>query len=97
MGHGAAAVAEALADGPAAATTQLAVLAAGGDMAGVTGAGCVPHVGEELGERCRCQANMMAAEGCSRRWPTSSTACRPGDAAAPTVRARLAGDAPGTA
>ena len=46
-GRGAAEVAEALADGPTAATTQLAVLAAGGDMAGFTAAGCVPYVGED--------------------------------------------------
>jgi uncharacterized Ntn-hydrolase superfamily protein len=45
------------------ATRQLAVLSADGGSAGYTGEACVPYVGEVTGESCRCQANMMAAEG----------------------------------
>ena len=48
---------------PAAATRQVAVLSASGESAGFTGEGCVPYVGEIAGESCRCQANMMAADG----------------------------------
>lgn len=42
---------------------QLGVLSADGESAGFTGAACVPWVGEATGADCRCQANMMAAEG----------------------------------
>jgi len=48
---------------PAAGTRQLAVLSASGDSAGFTGDDCVAHVGETTAESCRCQANMMAAQG----------------------------------
>jgi uncharacterized Ntn-hydrolase superfamily protein len=45
------------------ATRQLGVLAASGESAGFTGDACVPYVGEATAADCRCQANMMAAEG----------------------------------
>ncbi|HEY1238175.1 MAG TPA: DUF1028 domain-containing protein [Solirubrobacterales bacterium] len=45
------------------ATRQLGVLAISGESAGFTGDGCVPCAGEAVGPDCRCQANMMAAEG----------------------------------
>ena len=48
---------------PGKATRQIAVLSAHGDAAGFTGGACVPFTGETAGEDCRCQANMMAAEG----------------------------------
>ena len=48
---------------PGSETRQLAVISAAGDVAGFTGEACVPFTGEVEGESCRCQANMMAAEG----------------------------------
>jgi uncharacterized Ntn-hydrolase superfamily protein len=45
------------------ATRQLGVLGISGESAGFTGDGCVPFAGEAIGPDCRCQANMMAAEG----------------------------------
>jgi uncharacterized Ntn-hydrolase superfamily protein len=48
---------------PAPATRQLAVLSADGELAGHTGAACVPFTGETTGAGYRCQANMMAREG----------------------------------
>ena len=48
---------------PKRATRQLGILAADGESAGFTGDACVPHVGEATGTDCRCQANMMSAEG----------------------------------
>lgn len=50
-------------DDPGADTRQVAVLSADGETAGFTGDACVPYAGETIGETCRCQANMMAAEG----------------------------------
>jgi uncharacterized Ntn-hydrolase superfamily protein len=45
------------------AVRQLGVLAANGETAGHTGDACVPYAEEATGADCRCQANMMAAEG----------------------------------
>ena len=47
----------------ASATRQLALLSARGEKAGFTGEGCVPFTGETTAQNCRCQANMMAADG----------------------------------
>lgn len=63
-GAGAArAVDQLIASDPKPAVRQLGVLAADGESAGFTGAGCVPYAGEATGADCRCQANMMASEG----------------------------------
>jgi len=57
------AVDQLIASDPKPAVRQLAVLSADGETAGFTGDACVPYAGEATGGDCRCQANMMAAEG----------------------------------
>jgi len=79
---------------PAAATRQLAVLAAGGEMAGFTGEDCVPHCGEASGEHCRCQANMMAAEGVPEAMSTAFAGAE-GDLSVRLLAALEAGQAAG--
>jgi uncharacterized Ntn-hydrolase superfamily protein len=39
---------------------QLGVVDAGGGAAAHTGAGCIPHAGDEVGDGFACQANIMA-------------------------------------
>jgi uncharacterized Ntn-hydrolase superfamily protein len=46
---------------PAARTRQVAMLAADGRGAAHTGAGCIPHAGDAVGEGVCCQANLMAS------------------------------------
>jgi uncharacterized Ntn-hydrolase superfamily protein len=57
------AVEQLISSDPKPSVRQLGVLAADGDGAGFTGEACVPYAEDAVGDDCRCQANMMAAEG----------------------------------
>jgi uncharacterized Ntn-hydrolase superfamily protein len=56
------AIAAVLAEDSLASFRQLAAVDAGGRAAAHTGADCIPHAGQVIGEAFSCQANMMAGE-----------------------------------
>jgi uncharacterized Ntn-hydrolase superfamily protein len=76
------------------ATRQLAVLSADGGTAGFTGERCIPYVGEMTAESCRCQANMMAAEGVPQAMCAAFAAAE-GDLSVRLLSALEAGQAAG--
>jgi uncharacterized Ntn-hydrolase superfamily protein len=61
-----AALSQLLAEDPAAATRQVAVVDAAGRVAVHTGAACIAHAGHATGPGVSCQANIMASEAV---WP----------------------------
>lgn len=83
-----------LAQDPAAASRQVAVMDARGQAAVHTGPDCIPHAGHVIGDGVCCQANIMATEDV---WPAMLEAF--GTAAGPLVRRLLealdAGEAAG--
>jgi uncharacterized Ntn-hydrolase superfamily protein len=66
-----AALARLVAEDPGAATRQVAVLGANGEVAIHTGERCVPFAGHVIGDGFGCEANMMASE---RVWPAMAEA-----------------------
>jgi uncharacterized Ntn-hydrolase superfamily protein len=76
------------------AVRQLGVLAATGESAGHTGDACVPYAGEVTAAECRCQANMMAAEGVPEAMAAAFEAAE-GELAVRLLTALEAGEAAG--
>jgi uncharacterized Ntn-hydrolase superfamily protein len=60
------ALAELVAEDPGAASRQVAVVDARGQVAAHTGDQCIPFAGHAVGDEVSCQGNMMATE---RVWP----------------------------
>ena len=73
---------------------QLGVLAADGESAGFTGDGCVAYAEEATGDECRCQANMMAAEGVPETMAAAFEAAK-GELAVRLLASLQAGEAAG--
>lgn len=65
------ALAELVAEDPAASVRQVAVVDAMGGVAAHTGADCMPFAGDTRGDGFACQANLMASE---RVWPAMAEA-----------------------
>jgi uncharacterized Ntn-hydrolase superfamily protein len=76
------------------ATRQLGVMTADGEAAGFTGDSCVPYAEEATGDECRCQANMMAAEGVTETMAAAFDAAK-GELAVRLLASLQAGEAAG--
>ena len=88
------AVEQLIASDPKPTVRQLAVLAADGESAGFTGDGCVAYAEEATGDECRCQANMMAAEGVPETMAAAFEAAK-GELAVRLLASLQAGEAAG--
>ena len=88
------AVEQLIASDPKPTVRQLGVLAADGESAGFTGDGCVAYAEEATGDECRCQANMMAAEGVPETMAAAFEAAK-GELAVRLLASLQAGEAAG--
>jgi uncharacterized Ntn-hydrolase superfamily protein len=69
-------------------------MTADGEAAGFTGDSCVPYAEEATGDECRCQANMMAAEGVPETMAAAFDAAK-GELAVRLLASLQAGEAAG--